>query len=262
MPKVSVNGIEVYYEVQGEGAPVMLIMGLSGVGAAWGEQIQRFAEDFRVIVPDHRGTGRTSKPEEGYTIEQHASDMAETLRAIGQSPAHVVGTSTGGAIAQVMALDYPDVVRSAVLSSTWAKTDAYYGRALEIRKRALEESGDRAYTEVSALYFWSARYIRENPAVVAQWVEDRVRNPADPAILAKRIDMLSRHDALHRLDEVRKPVLVISGEDDTCMPPYFSEELANGIPDAELAMLSGGHLLFNESPEAFHARVREFLIQH
>ena len=83
MPKVSVNGIEVYYEVQGEGAPVMLIMGLSGVGAAWGEQIQRFAEDFRVIVPDHRGTGRTSKPEEGYTIEQHASDMAETLRAIG-----------------------------------------------------------------------------------------------------------------------------------------------------------------------------------
>ena len=118
MPKVAVNDIEVYYEVHGKGAPVMLITGLGGVGASWGPQIPLFAKEFLTIVPDHRGAGRTSFPKGGYTIEQHASDMAETLRALKTGPAHIVGSSTGGAIAQVMALDHPDVVRSIVLGST------------------------------------------------------------------------------------------------------------------------------------------------
>lgn len=262
MPTVAVNDIEVYYEIHGRGDPLMLITGLGGVGASWGKQIRLFAEAFRTIVPDHRGAGRTSVTEGGYTIERHASDMAETLRALETGPAHIVGTSTGGAIAQVMALDHSDVVRSIVLASTWAKTDAYYKRCLETRKTLVENLGFRAYTEASSLFWWSARYIREHYGEVVRWEATRLANPADEEVTAKRVEMLIHHDQLDRLGRVRKPVLVIVGKEDMCTPPYFSEELARVIPGAKLEILDGGHFLSLESPDLFHARVRDFLVRH
>src|SRR3990172_13244429 len=104
MPTLKVNDIEIYYEEHGAGAPVILITGLGGVGASWGPQIPRFAKEFRTIVPDHRGTGRTTVSEGGYTIAQHASDMADLLRSLKAAPAHVVGASTGGGIGQLLAI--------------------------------------------------------------------------------------------------------------------------------------------------------------
>src|SRR3990172_4036519 len=122
MPTLKVNDIEIYYEEHGAGDPVILITGLGGVGASWGPPIPRFAKEFRTIVPDHRGTGRTTVSESGYTIAQHASDMADLLNSLKATPAHVVGASTGGAIGLRMALEHPDTVRSLVLVGTWGRT--------------------------------------------------------------------------------------------------------------------------------------------
>ncbi len=106
MPGVEANGIGIHYEVYGEGEPLVLLAGGVGFGASWGPRIPLVAEDFLTIVPDHRGTGRSGVPDGPYTIEDHAQDMAGMLRSIGCGPAHIVGSSTGGVIAQVMALDH------------------------------------------------------------------------------------------------------------------------------------------------------------
>ena len=80
--------------------------------------------------------------------------------------------------------------------------------------------------------------------------------------MIKRIDMIIAHDQLDRLGGIRKPTLVIVGEEDFCTPPYFSKELAEAIPEAELAILQGGHFFYKERPEAFYQRVREFVKKH
>lgn len=89
------NAGGIHYEVHGEGEPVMLIAGLSGVGRGWGEQIERFAGEYMTIVPDHPGTGGSGQPSDGYSIEGHARAMSELIRSLGCGPAHIVGSSTG-----------------------------------------------------------------------------------------------------------------------------------------------------------------------
>lgn len=262
MPKAAVNGIEIYYETQGEGDPVMLLTGLGGAGKGWGPQVPIFSKAFFTIVPDHRGAGQSTFSEDGYTIEQHASDMADMLRSLDCGPAHIVGSSTGGAIATVMALDHPDVVRTIVVCSSWARTDAFFRREFEVRKQTLRDSGIEAYQQANALFLFAPTYVRDHDDDVRQWCEMVTAIPADVDVMIKRIDMIIAHDQLDRLGDIRKPTLVIVGEEDFCTPPYFSKELAEAIPEAELTILKGGHFFYKERPEAFYQRVREFVKKH
>ncbi len=259
MPKADVNDIEVYYEEQGSGFPLMMIIGLSGVGAGWGPQISLFSKNYRTFVPDHRGAGQSSAPPDGYTIEQLASDMAGLLRTADAAPAHVMGSSTGGAIAQVMALDHPEVVRSLTLVATWARPDAYFRRCFEVRKHILNELGREAYTRVSSPFLWSAKYIREHAGELEEWEERVLSGPANLDVMNKRIDMIVAHDQLERLGRIDKPTLVIVGQQDICTPPFYAEEITAAIPGAEMAVLEGGHFFYKEAPEPFYRRVNEFL---
>jgi aminoacrylate hydrolase len=260
MPTMAVNDIRMHYDEQGAGAPVMLITGLGGVGSSWGPQIPRFGREFRTIVPDHRGTGRTSVPATGYTIEQHASDMAALLRALTATPAHIVGSSTGGAIGMLMALQHPDTVASLSLVSTWGRTDAYFRRMFEVRKRVLQQLGYEAYVELTLLLLYSPAYLRAHWDAVAEMERQLAASPPDLAAAAARIDMIIAHDALDRLKDVRQPASIVVGDQDVITPPYFSQELKRHLPHAELQMIPGaGHLVQLEAPDLFFEVVRGFI---
>ncbi len=209
MPKAAVNSIEIHYETQGEGDPVMLLTGLGGAGVGWGPQIRMFAQEFHTLVPDHRGAGQSTFAEDGYTIEQHASDMAETIRLLDFGPAHIVGSSTGGAIATVMALDHPDVVRTIVVCSSWAKTDDFFRQEFEVRKRTLRDSGIEAYQQANALFLFAPTYVRDHYDDVRRWCERVSAIPADVDVMIKRIDMIIAHDQLDRQGYIPKPALFI-----------------------------------------------------
>jgi aminoacrylate hydrolase len=257
-----VNGIEIAYEEAGDGPPLLLLTGLGGAGRAWGSHRERFAADFRTIVPDHRGAGGSSKPADGYTIDAHAADMAELLRHLGTGPAHVVGSSTGGAIGQVMALDHPDVVRSLVLVSSWAGPDEYFRREFEVRRQVLETSGMAAYLQTSAVFLFAPSYTAAHADHLERWIAAAGSGDPDPAIVGKRIDMIVSHDARARLRSIDVPTLVVVGNEDICTPPHLSKELAARIPAAELAVLPGGHLIHDERPDGFHDTVREWALRH
>ena len=260
MPTVKVNDIEMYYEEQGVGDPLIMIPGLSGTGAGWGAQIPLFAKEFRTITVDHRGAGRSSAPETGYTIAQHASDMAGLLRALKAAPAHIFGASTGGAIGQVMALEHPETVRSLVLVGTWGRTDVYFRRLFETRKRVLQQLGHAAAVELAMLMLYSPAYLRAHWDEVQQLERQAKANPPDVRIAAKRIDMIIAHDALDRLKSIRQPTCIVVGDGDMVTPPYFSEELQRHIPQAELHVIPGtGHFAYLEKPDLFFKPVREFI---
>lgn len=261
MPLATHGDIQIRYEIHGAGDPVMLLTGLGGVGASWGRQIELFSGDFLTVVPDHRGTGGSSKPADGYTIDALAADMAETLRQIDCGPAHIVGSSTGGAFAQVMALDHPDVVRSITLASSWARADDHFRHQFATRRRILQEAGPAAYTATTALFLFSPAFMRDHYPEVRAWCE-RAGAATDPEIMLARIDMIMAHDTYDRLASITVPALVVVGSDDVCTPPVLSRELADQITQADYVELPGGHLVYLESPTMFHRTVLDFLTRH
>ena len=107
MPRIAIGDCQLYYERHGAGFPVVFVSGLNGYGAYWRDQIPSFAKRFEVITHDHRGIGQSDHCRVSYTVERMATDVIELMDALGIDRAHVVGHSTGGAIAQILALQHP-----------------------------------------------------------------------------------------------------------------------------------------------------------
>ncbi|HEY5652563.1 MAG TPA: alpha/beta fold hydrolase, partial [Acidimicrobiia bacterium] len=225
MEIADIDGIEIAFEKLGSGPPLLLLTGLGGVGRAWGGLIDRFAESHTAIVPDHRGTGSSSKPSSGYTIEALAKDMSGLIRRLGVGPAHVVGSSTGGAIGQVMAIDHPDTVDSLTLVSSWAGPDPYFLNQFEVRKSILLEQGVPAYIRASSLFLFAPSFATKRPDVIESWIAKAMSGPGDPMIMSQRIDMIMAHDQRDRLSRIGVPTLVVVGDEDICTPPFASREL-------------------------------------
>ncbi len=262
MAYITSGGVSIHYDIKGQGSPVLLLAGLAGVGASWGPQIDLFARRHRVIVPDHRGTGASEHTVLGMTIAQHARDMARVVEAADCGPVHVVGSSTGGAIAQLLAIEHRALLRSATIISSIARADAYYRRQFDMRRRMLRDSGLRAATEANALFLFDPKFMREHPERVQAWVDAAAAVPFELEIALARIDMIAGHDAYDALPAITTPTLLLVGERDFCAPPYFSQELAERIPGAEFATLDGGHLIFLERPELLHDTVEAFIARH
>ena len=262
MPIINSADAEIYYEVSGAGSPVLLIAGLAGVGATWGPQTALFARKHTVIVPDHRGTGKSTHTPKGQTIAQHAADFARLIEHLGIGPVHVVGSSTGGAITQVLALEHAKLVRTATIASSWARVDPYFRRQFSARQQMISSAGIRAATEMAALFLFDPRFQMTNEPIVKGWVDAASKGASAADIALARMDMILGHDRLDQLGGIRTPTMVIVGEADFCTPPHLSEQMAAAIPGAELVKLPGGHFFYMEHPALFNDRVEAFFATH
>ena len=150
MATVRVNGVELYYEVHGEGAPVLLIHGLGSSTRDWEPQVPALAAAYKVIAFDVRGHGRSEKPRQRYSVKLFADDTAALIRALGIAPIHVVGISMGGMIAFQLAADAPELVRSlAIVNSgpampikTFAQRLMIWSRVAIVRVRGMRKMGE------------------------------------------------------------------------------------------------------------------------
>jgi aminoacrylate hydrolase len=175
---------------------------------------------------------------------------------------HVVGSSTGGAIAQSIALDHADVVRSLTISSSFARADEFLRREFTLRRWLVAEADPHMIYTAYALFLFSPRYTLAHADRVASWIERCAKAPRDREIALQRIDMIIAHDVSARLGEIRQPTLIIGGDHDFCTPPQLSDELMRGIPHAERVILPGGHLIHEEAEEPYFEAVRAFVAQH
>jgi aminoacrylate hydrolase len=265
MAKLETHGISLHYELLGNsGKPqVMLIAGLGGAGASWGVQAELFAKDHFVVLPDHRGTGQTTRSTDEYTIAQHAADMASLMEHLGLGPTHLVGRSTGGAIAQLMALDHAAQVRSVTMASSFARADAWLKRQFALRRKLMAEADMNTVYACYVMFLFAPDYVSRNEHAVAAWIERVAALPPEREIALKRIDMILAHDALSRLRAIRQPVLVLCGDKDFCTPVHLSEEIAQAIAGAEFVVLpGGGHFIHFEQEQRFFETVAHFLKQH
>ncbi|MHA1151582.1 MAG: alpha/beta fold hydrolase [Alphaproteobacteria bacterium] len=254
------DGENLYYEVHGQGPPLVLISGLNGVGKFWMPQLDALARNHSVVLHDHRGTGRSSPSRIDYSVEQMAGDLVELLDHLEIAKADMVGHSTGGAICQVLGIDRPERVKSLVLSATWTAADGYFRRLFELRADVLRTMGPEGYLRASLMFMRPPAWIRDHDATQSEEIAAMVANFPAPEVMLSRIAALLRFDRRADLGRIVAPTLIVGARDDMVTPIYFSEELASLIPGAETAILeAGGHFFPISAAEAFRRVLLEFL---
>lgn len=263
---VDANGARLYYEIHGEGEPLLLISGLGMNHLGWALQTPVYAQEFKVIVFDPRGTGQSSSPEGvDYSISLLADDAAALLDALGVDAAHVYGVSLGGMIAQEVALRHPEKVRSLVLGATWpgGPHTVPPGDDAAVALAEFVGSGESITPALLEVLF-SPGFLADRGAEFLEFGQRLAEYPATPAeVLAAQAGAGGRHDAYDRLPEITAPTLVIHGTDDTLIPTENGRILAERIPGAELFLLEGARhgYLFEKQAES-DAAILDFLHRH
>ena len=265
MPTAKVDDIQLYYEEQGHGEPLLLIMGLGASIMGWSEQIPTFSREVRVIAFDNRGAGRSDKPAVRYTIALFADDTAGLMDALGIESAHVYGQSMGGFIAQELALRHPQRVRTLVLGSTsCGGRQTIVGSPENLAIMGMMNTlSPREAAEKGLLILYSEEFIRRHhDALIERSLREAELRPP-PDAFGRQVQAAIRHETFGRLPDIRCPTLVITGSDDKVVPADNSRILAQRIPGAELAILpDAGHGYLVEKAAESNAIVLEFLRRH
>lgn len=262
MPVVSLStGIPQHYlDPHPAGTPaVLLLHGLGASGASWELQFPALsAAGLRPLAVDVRGFGRTPNPSRTWSPAQVARDMDALLSALSLESAHVVGISMGGVLAQQFALDYPHRVRRLVLVNTFARLqpDGVSGwlyflyRFLLVHLISLEQQGRVVAQRI---------FPHPHQEALRQALREQIRQ-AEPRTYRAAMRALGRFNALERLAELQMPVLVVTGSEDTTVPPAAQQELTQRIPHAQQVTISGaGHGVIADAPEAFNHALVTFL---
>ncbi len=261
MLRARINGVELAYDLQGAGEPLVLIHGAQGDQSMFAGIAPAFANQFRVLTFDQRGSGLSEKPDMEYSMALLADDTAVLMEHVGFASAHIIGVSMGGMIAQEFTLRHPHKVRSLVLGCTTPggpKAVRIGGEAFtaySTEPLSPEERG-RALAEAA----FTKGYIAQHPEVIPAMIEARRQRPLDPVALSHRMKAAYAHDAYDQLPHVACPTLVITGKDDALISWENSRILAERIPGAKLVLLEpAGHVFWLEQPEHSRAAILAFL---
>ena len=253
------QGAKIYWDEQGAGEPVLLIMGLGYPSDMWYRTRPLLANRYRTITLDNRGVGRSDMPPGPYSIALMASDAAGVLDASGYESAHVYGVSMGGMIAQEFALQNPKRVRSLILGCTASggphavKAEPEVTQLLMSRGNMSPEEAAQAAVPFIYDPATSRERIDEDLAMRREWF------PKPEAYMAQLQGILS-WEAYSRLSQISAPTLVIHGESDRLVPAGNGKLIAERIPGARLVLLPrASHLFTTDQPEAAHQAVLEFL---
>ena len=274
--KVRVDDIEVYFELYGHADPLVLIAGTGISCAPWRIfQVPEFSKHHQVFIYDHRGLGRSDKPDVPYSTRLFARDCAGLMDALGIKKAHLMGHSMGGRVAQWVALDYPEKVRSLVLSGSGS---GKYSDKLEDYPRGvpvdtcmeLIEKGYEKYQHDhwGPGFMFTDEFVREHPEVVKKFQDLIVGEVPPLKCYLRHVIARQCHETTKFLHRIKAPTLVIVGSKDTREGGTgnhvaSSRALAEKIPNAELVIVEGGkHGYLREMPEKGHPPILDFLRRH
>ena len=262
MATLTVNDLALAHDVQGEGPPLLFVMGFTGSRHTWLGFPERFARDHRVITFDNRGAGETTVTPGPYSIAGLAHDALGLLDALSLPRAVVIGVSMGGMIAQEMALLAPSRVERLVLGCTHFGGATQHlpepdvlQRFTEVGKRGAGET-IRRLLEIN----FSHAYQQAHPELIDELITYGLAHKMSPIGFFGQMAAIGMHDTEARLGGMSIPTLVLSGTKDQLIPVENARAVAARIPHARLALLKGaGHMFWVEQPEAAERAIREFL---
>ncbi len=266
MPTVQANGIDIYYEVQGEGEPMVLIPYLAADQACYAFQVAEYEKHFTCFSVDLRGAGLSGKPEGDYTTELLADDVAAFMQAAGIGQAHIFGLSLGAATGMWLAARYPERVKSLSLHSAWDATDPFLRvvvQGWQLMAQALESVTEMVIQGIFPWCFTPELYAARPDYIdaLAKFVRGRPMPPVDAFIRQSRAVL--GHDATAVLGSIQAPTLITFGRHDQACSTRFAAPLTERIPNTELIIFEDcAHAPIYENVEGFNAQTLAFLQRH
>lgn len=254
-----------HFDVHGRTEPtaptIILSSGLGGSGGYWAPQLDALADRYRVVTYDHRGTGRTGGevPAEG-GISAMADDVLEIVDRLKLERFDFMGHALGGLIGLDIALRRPHLIGRLVLVNAWSKADPHSGRCFDVRITLLEHAGVPAFIKAQPLFLYPAVWMSENAERMDADEQHGIATFQGKTNILRRIAALRAFDVNRRLSEIKAPTLVVATRDDLLVPYTRSLKLAEGLPNAELALTDfGGHAVNIVEPDTFNDTVLRFL---
>ena len=260
MPKLRVNEIDLYYQVTGQGEPLVFIHGLGSSSRDWAFQVDHFYQDYQVVVFDVRGHGESDKPPGPYSVPLFAQDTAELLQALEIAPTHVVGVSMGGMIGFQLVLDAPELVRSLVVVNSSPELVA---RTLKDRLKVWQRTlivrllGVRKMGEVLAdRLFPKPEQAQIHQEFIERWGQN------DPRAYRESMRALVGWSVSDRLASIQRPVLVVTADQDYT-PVSEKAAYTQRLPQGKLAVIEDSrHGTPADQPQVFNQVVGDFLKEH
>jgi len=227
--KMKVNDIELYYEVYGEGEPLILCHGWMDDCSIWKSQIEFFAKKYKVIVYDHRGHGKSDKPEKNYSIQTLSNDLYSLIQKLNLEKIMIMGNSMGGMTAMVFALGHPDKVSKLVLVGTTARMAFSIRVQLWIMMHILPyESFARGVIDY--------KYYEPSEQVIKEAMERALRTPKYAAHECS-LEFTKNYDSRDRISKIKVPTLIIVGDKDKITPVEMSQHLSRKIEGSKLEII-------------------------
>ncbi|WKX75153.1 alpha/beta fold hydrolase [Zobellia laminariae] len=264
MSFVTVNGVQLYYEIRGEGKPLLLIMGITAASAVWEKHVSHWEKEYQCILFDNRGVGLSDKPEGPYTTAQMADDSAALLDALSIPNAAIVGVSMGGAIALQMSIRHPEKVSAMVAMCPWASCDrkgeAIFRHITHIKAHLRPEQ----FASFMQLLIFDKPTFDDDAEF--EGLLSGQKGAALEAIqqplhgLEAQAEACITHDVVAQLSQIKLPTLVIGGKQDMFVPEWMVQEVSDGIPNSELHLYNNaGHAFHWEKLDDFNPRVLNWL---
>jgi len=274
MPKANLGDVEIYYEVQGEGEPVLFAPASWWPSDTWNVTVVPFlSKCFKTIIFDCRGTGRSSKPKDGFTVAQFARDCIELLGYLGICRCHAVGFALGGQIVQAMAIARPDLVATVTIAASGSGAKTLSGGLRNVSPDTENEIRDmgferyiRAYIENDTMAF-NPKFYRDHGDVVMALANAVWSGQSTVEVFRRHEDARLTWDTLEKAAEVKVPSLILCGADDDVSrrgstPVGTARRLAELTPGCELFLsLNVKHMTFWDGTGGLSA-LQDFLTRH
>jgi 3-oxoadipate enol-lactonase len=262
MPSIKVNDISMYYEVHGEGEPLVFISGFGADHLTWAMVREKFAEHYQVILFDNRGAGQTDVPDGVYTIEQMSSDVIALCDGLNIKKAHFIGNSMDGYIAQYIACYYSGYVNSVVISNSAMVRHSCF-KFFSEASLALRKANAPLETIIKASISWVFSYGFLSRAGQVDSIVRLRLNSLYPFTIKgheAQYEVLDTFDSREWVKDINVPTLIVASDEDIILPERLSKDLANEIKHAEYYCFEQcGHLPHIEYPEKYFKVVNKFI---
>ncbi len=262
MPKVPVRDIEINYNEEGAGFPLILVHGLNGDSTAWALVMPKLSQRYRTIALDVRGHGESSKPDQQYSIKGFSEDLYSFMNELKIPKAHSVGFSMGGAIVQQFALNHPEMARSLVLVSTFSYFDELTHQTFTHLRQTLRREGYPAYFDEVIKLAFTPQFVAANSGAIAELREKRIRSNS-PAAIGWATDACMAFNLKKEIGRISLPTLIVSGRTDALTPLHLAEQIHRSIQGSEWKILEGvGHIIPIEKSSQLAQFMLGFLEKH
>ncbi|NGX49474.1 MAG: 2-hydroxy-6-oxo-6-phenylhexa-2,4-dienoate hydrolase [Candidatus Anoxychlamydiales bacterium] len=259
MPQIKANDINIYYEYEGEGPPLVIIGGFASDHKLLKEFVDPLKKHYKVLLMDLRGFGDTEVTPPPYSIDILTKDVFELMNLLNIENAYIYAHSMGSAILQTICLNYPEKVKKAILSGSFLKIPYPSQMLFELVPILFEKNIDQdIISKIIMPWLYSSEYLK-NPDNMKNTLESMSKREINPKGYEGQSVALANFDSTNWISKINTETLILAGREDIDTPLYCAEKVHAKLKNSKLKIIENvAHMMYREKPNEVHKIILDF----